>query len=66
MDRLRSVAIAKSIIRIAFFITMPISKNSPSSAISENSVFVSRSASNAPNPADGKVDRIVSGCTKLS
>ena len=36
------------------------------SAMSENSVLNSMSASNAPTPADGSVDRMVMGCTRLS
>ncbi len=57
---------AKSIIMIAFFLTMPISKITPISAISENSVLNSISAISAPTPAEGSVDRMVSGCTRLS
>ncbi len=57
---------AKSIIMIAFFLTMPISRITPISAMMLNSVLNSSSASSAPTPADGSVDRIVSGCTKLS
>ncbi|MNV70404.1 hypothetical protein D3C71_1633700 [compost metagenome] len=51
---------------IAFFFTMPINRNTPISAIKVKSWRTSSSASSAPNPADGSVDRIVSGCTKLS
>jgi hypothetical protein len=57
---------AKSIIMIAFFLTMPISRITPMNAMIENSVWNSSSASSAPTPADGSVDRIVIGCTKLS
>ncbi len=51
---------------IAFFLTMPISRITPISAMIENSVSVTSSASSAPTPADGSVDRIVTGCTRLS
>ncbi|MNI73357.1 hypothetical protein D3C73_1293590 [compost metagenome] len=51
---------------MAFFITMPTSRNRPSSAISVNSMLAMRKASNAPTPADGRVDRMVSGCSGLS
>ena len=57
---------AKSIIRMAFFFTMPTNKITPIKAMMENSVPVSISASKAPTPAEGKVDKIVSGCSKLS
>ncbi len=51
---------------IAFFLTMPISKITPIKAIRLNSVSNANKASNAPTPADGSVDRIVSGWIKLS
>ena len=51
---------AKSIIRMAFFFTMPTNKITPIKAMMENSVPVSISASKAPTPAEGKVDKIVS------
>ncbi len=57
----RSAASAKSIIRIAFFFTMPISRMMPISAITLRSSWHSSSASSAPTPADGMVERIVSG-----
>ena len=53
-------------IRIAFFLTMPISRNTPISAISVKSIRNSSSASTAPTPADGSVDSTVTGCTRLS
>ena len=62
----RSASIATSIIMIAFFLTMPISRMRPMSAMTENSPFVTMSASTAPAPADGSVDRMVRGCTRLS
>ena len=46
---------------MAFFITMPISRMMPMMAMTPRSVRVSISASNAPMPADGSVDRIVIG-----
>ena len=46
---------------IAFFLTMPISRMMPISAMMLNSVPNSSSASSAPTPADGSVERIVSG-----
>ncbi len=51
---------------IAFFCTMPISMITPISAMTENSVRNSISATSAPTPADGSVDRMVSGWTQLS
>ena len=59
-------ASAKSIIRMAFFFTMPMSNSTPISAISENSVLNSISASSAPTPAEGSVERMVMGCTRSS
>ncbi len=63
---MRSASSAKSIIMIAFFLTMPISRITPISAMMLNSVRNSSSASSAPTPAEGSVERIVIGCTKLS
>jgi len=57
----RSASMAKSIIMIAFFLTIPMSRINPMSAIRLNSVRKSSSAKTAPNPADGMVDRIVRG-----
>ena len=59
---LRSASSAKSIIMIAFFLTMPISRITPISAMIEKSVSVMINASSAPTPADGSVDRMVIGC----
>ncbi len=64
--RERSASSAKSMIMIAFFLTMPISRNTPMSAISENSMPKIISASTAPTPAEGRVDSTVTGCTRLS
>ena len=66
MPSLRCASSAKSIIMIAFFVTMPISRITPISAMMLNSLPHARNASSAPTPAEGSVDRIVIGCTKLS
>jgi hypothetical protein len=58
---LRSASSAKSIIMIAFFFTMPISRMMPMIAMMERSLPVIISASSAPTPAEGSVDRIVTG-----
>ena len=57
---------AKSIIRIAFFLTMPISRITAINEMIEKSVLKSISASSAPTPADGSVDKIVTGWIRLS
>ena len=64
--RARSASSAKSMIRIAFFLTMPISRKTPISAMIENSIRNISSASTAPTPADGNVDSTVIGWTRLS
>ena len=46
---------------IAFFLTMPISRMTPISAMMLNSVLNAIRARSAPTPADGNVDRIVRG-----
>ena len=51
---------------IAFFLTMPISSTMPMMPITSRSLPAIISASSAPMPADGKVDRIVTGWMKLS
>jgi len=56
-----SSAMAKSIIMMAFFLTMPIRRITPISAMIENSLLNSISASSAPTPAEGSVERIVTG-----
>ncbi len=58
---MRSALSAKSTSRIAFFLTMPISRITPIIAISENSSPNICSASSAPTPAEGSVERMVSG-----
>ncbi|MNC79082.1 hypothetical protein D3C75_1314590 [compost metagenome] len=57
---------AKSIIRMPFFLTMPISSTRPIRAMIEKSWPRIHSMISAPRPADGRVEMIVSGCTKLS
>ena len=52
---------AKSIIMMAFFFTMPISRMTPMKAMIESSVLNICNASKAPMPADGKVLRMVMG-----
>ena len=59
--RARSASSAKSMIRMAFFLTMPISKKMPISAMMEKSILNSSSASTAPTPAEGRVESTVSG-----
>jgi hypothetical protein len=51
---------------MAFFLTMPISNITPIMAITLNSVSNAMSVSSAPTPAEGKVDKMVSGCNRLS
>ena len=46
---------------MAFFFTMPISRMMPIMAMTLRSVLVSISASSAPTPAEGSVERIVMG-----
>src|SRR5213593_4474062 len=62
----RCASSAKSIIMMAFFMTIPINRIMPISAMTESSRRTSRSASNAPSPAEGKVERIVIGWIQLS
>ena len=59
----RSASMAKSIIMMAFFFTMPMRRMIPISAMMLNSVFTASSASSAPTPAEGRVERMVIGCT---
>ena len=51
---------------MAFFFTMPISRMMPIKPITFSSVLQSSSASSAPTPAEGSVERIVIGWMKLS
>ncbi len=46
---------------MAFFFTMPMSRTMPMRAMMLNSVPVSMSARSAPTPAEGRVERIVTG-----
>ncbi len=62
----RSASSAKSIIMIAFFLTMPISRTMPMIAMMLRSLPETISANSAPIPAEGSVDRMVTGWTKLS
>ena len=62
----RSATSAKSIIMIAFFLTMPISRISAIIEITLSSVPVTNSATSAPTPAAGSVERMVTGCSRLS
>ena len=57
----RSAWRAKSIIMMAFFLTMPMSSTMPMMEITLRSTLKSIRASMAPTPADGRVEMIVSG-----
>ena len=46
---------------MAFFFTMPISRMMPISAMTLKSLWKSISASSAPTPAEGSVERMVMG-----
>ncbi|KAG1251780.1 hypothetical protein G6F68_012107 [Rhizopus microsporus] len=59
----RCATSAKSIIMIAFFLTMPISRMMPMTAIRSNGRPVSSSASSAPTVADGRVERMPASAT---
>ena len=58
---LRSASRAKSIIMMAFFSTMPMSRMMPMRAMTLKSVRQSMRDSRAPTPAEGRVDRMVTG-----
>ena len=66
MCRSRSAAIAKSTSMMPFFLTMPISRMMPMMPITERSMWPTFNASSAPTPAEGSVERMVSGWMKLS
>ena len=51
---------------MAFFFTMPISSTMPTSATNDRSSPHAISASRAPIPAEGRVDRMVTGWMVLS
>jgi len=57
----RSPSSAKSTIMIPFFLTMPMRRMTPTSAIRLKSKPNAIRIASAPTPADGRVDRIVSG-----
>ena len=57
----RSRLMAKSTRMMPFFLTMPINRMMPMMPITDRSKPPSHSASSAPTPADGSVERIVSG-----
>ena len=63
---LRSAASAKSIIMIAFFFTMPISRMIPIMAMIPDRVLNRTMAISAPTPAEGSVEMMVSGWIRLS
>ena len=63
---LRSTSSAKSIIIMAFFLTIPMSSTMPMMEMMFRSTPKSINASIAPTLADGSVEMIVSGCTRLS
>ena len=66
LPSVRSAARAKSIIMIAFFFTMPMSRMMPITAMRLKSVWQIIRASTAPTPAVGSVERMVTGWMKLS
>ena len=49
-----------------FFITTPMSRKSPNSAMRLNGVLLAHSASSAPTPAEGMVESTVIGCSRFS
>ena len=57
---------AKSIIMMAFFFTMPTSMTMPIMAITDRSILNSISVRSAPMPADGRPEMMVIGWMKLS
>ena len=62
----RSACRAKSIIMMAFFFTIPISSTMPMMEMILRSSLKSISASMAPTLADGRVEMMVNGWTRLS
>ena len=61
MPSLRSASRAKSIIMMAFFLTMPMSRMMPIMPTTPSSMSASSRASRAPTPAEGRVERMVTG-----
>ncbi|MNV56478.1 hypothetical protein D3C71_1487660 [compost metagenome] len=51
---------------MAFFTTIPMSKNMPNNAIKVNSKLNIHKVNSAPKATAGMVDKIVNGCTTLS
>ena len=66
MSSMRCAATAKSIIMIAFFLTIPIRRMIPIKDMTLSSPPTIMSATRAPTPAEGRVDRIVIGWIRLS
>ena len=66
MPSLRCASMAKSIIMMAFFFTMPISMMMPTKAYMLSSMPKASSVTSAPRPAVGRPERMVSGWMKLS
>ena len=62
----RPASTAKSIIRMAFFLTMPMRRSRPIIPMMFRSMRHRSSARIAPMPAEGSVDRIVIGWMRLS
>ncbi len=62
----RCASSAKSIIMIAFFLTMPISSTMPTMPSTDRLIPHRYSASSAPTPAGGRVEMMVSGWIQLS
>ncbi len=62
----RRRSIAKSIIMIAFFFTMPTSMTMPIMAMTDRSMPNAIRMISAPTPADGRPEMIVIGWMKLS
>ena len=58
---LRSASSAKSTIMMPFFLTMPIKSTMPMMPMTSRSLPAIISASKAPRPAEGSVDRMVTG-----
>ena len=61
LPSLRSASRAKSIIMMAFFLTMPMSRMMPIMPTTPSSMPPSMMASKAPTPAEGRVERMVTG-----
>jgi len=61
LPSLRCASSAKSTIMMPFFLTMPMSSISPMREITLKSMWKSNNARIAPTPADGSVERIVTG-----